>query len=116
MAGGVVTGVVIHSLGGGYKTGDVLTVARAGLEDYEGFGGGFALTVTSIAGLEGLTIAHSQDVVFGERVYMAGDVVINATGDVVFNDQVVLLRKNVDELAFGLVTPLQSDDAGAGHG
>ena len=88
----MVTGVVIHSLGGGYKVGDVLTVARAGLEDYEGFGGGFALTVTSIAGLEGLTIAHAQDVVFGERVYMAGDVVINATGDVVFNDQVVLLN------------------------
>jgi hypothetical protein len=92
VAGGVVTGVVIHSLGGGYKVGDVLTVARAGLEDYEGFGGGFALTVTSIAGLEGLTIAHAKDVVFGERVYMAGDVVINATGDVVFNDQVVLLN------------------------
>ena len=34
----------------------------------------------------------------------------------VANDQVVLLRKNVDELAFGLVTPLQSDDTGAGHG
>jgi hypothetical protein len=34
----------------------------------------------------------------------------------VADDDVVILGEDVDELALGLVAPLQTDDAGAGHG
>src|SRR2546421_444748 len=34
---------------------------------------------------------------------------------VIANDQVVLFGEEIDDLAFGLVAPLQADDTGAGH-
>ena len=33
----------------------------------------------------------------------------------VADDQIVVFSEDVDELAFGLVTPLQTDDSGTGH-
>jgi hypothetical protein len=33
----------------------------------------------------------------------------------VANDDLMVFREDVDEFALGLVTPLQTDDAGAGH-
>jgi hypothetical protein len=34
---------------------------------------------------------------------------------VIANDQVVLIRQEIDDLALRLVAPLQADDTGAGH-
>ena len=46
----------------------------------------------------------------------AGDDGVARVGTtLVTDDDVVVFRQDVDEFAFGLVSPLQTDDAGAGH-
>ena len=90
VAGGVVTQVIIDSVGGGYQVGDELTAARSSLGDLQGVASGFKLRVDNLSDLEGLTVSAAMNVTFGERVYVDGNITINATGKVVFSDQVVL--------------------------
>ena len=90
VAGGVVTQVIIDSVGGGYQVGDELTAARSSLGDLQGVASGFKLRVDNLSDLEGLTVSAAMNVTFGESVYVDGNITINATGKVVFSDQVVL--------------------------
>ncbi|MBF0099100.1 MAG: hypothetical protein HQM05_17395, partial [Magnetococcales bacterium] len=86
---GAVSSVVLHSLGGGYQVGDLLSASRASLGDLEGVASGFSLRVDALADLEGLNVA-GKDVTFNDRVYVEGDISITATGSVIFTDQVVM--------------------------
>ncbi|MBF0262176.1 MAG: hypothetical protein HQL97_10125, partial [Magnetococcales bacterium] len=88
--GGIVTGVVLDSLGGGYQVGDLLSASRSSLGDLEGVASGFSLRVDSLADLEGLVITGGQNVTFNDRLYVEGDISIAATGSVIFTDQVVM--------------------------
>ncbi|MFM8556456.1 MAG: hypothetical protein ACKODG_09820, partial [Betaproteobacteria bacterium] len=87
---GIVTSVNLESLGGGYVAGDVLTVSRASLGDTTGSGEGFRLTVNRIIDLEAMRITEAVDVNFQDRVYVAGDLTIRATGTITFADELVL--------------------------
>ena len=46
---------------------------------------------------------------------LADDGVAGVGAAVVANDEVVLVGEEIDDLALGLVAPLQADDTGAGH-
>ncbi|MFM8554794.1 MAG: hypothetical protein ACKODG_01185, partial [Betaproteobacteria bacterium] len=87
---GVVTSVSLESLGGGYVSGDVLTVSRASLGDTTGSGEGFSLTANRIIDLELLRITEAVDVNFQDSVYVAGDLTIKATGTITFADELVI--------------------------
>ncbi|MBF0462099.1 MAG: hypothetical protein HQL87_11950, partial [Magnetococcales bacterium] len=89
-ASGAVTSVVLGSLGGGYKVGDLLSATRSSLGDLDGVASGFSLRVDALADLEGLNVTSAQNVTFNDRVYVDGDIFIAATGSVIFTDQVVL--------------------------
>eukprot|EP01034_Spumella_vulgaris_P023607 gene23607-29843_t len=90
VAGGQVTNVQLISRGGGYVVGDKLSVARSSLGDLTGLAGGFELSVSALADLEGLRVDGAVNVTFGERLYVEGDVFITASGTVTFSDRVVL--------------------------
>ncbi|MFZ9552464.1 MAG: hypothetical protein ACO27R_11270, partial [Hylemonella sp.] len=93
---GAVVGVSLVSVGGGYQVGDTLTAARAQLGDLTGRTAAerdawaLRLQVRALANVEGLEVRDALDVTFGERVYMDGDITIQASGKVVFSDAVVL--------------------------
>ncbi|MBF0339921.1 MAG: hypothetical protein HQL95_03035, partial [Magnetococcales bacterium] len=88
--GGIVTGVVLNSLGGGYQVGDLLSASRSSLGDLEGVASGFSMRVETLADLEGLVVTGGQNVTFNDRLYVEGDISITATGSVIFTDQVVM--------------------------
>ncbi|MEN9760361.1 MAG: hypothetical protein RI906_187, partial [Pseudomonadota bacterium] len=88
--GGAVTQVTVVSVGGGYKVGDRLSVARSSLGDFVGVASGFELRVDALSNIERLTVSDALNVTFGERVFVDGDITIKASGKVVFSDQVVL--------------------------
>ena len=90
VTGGAVTDVALISVGGGYRAGEVLSANRSGLGDFNSVASGFALRIEALADLEGLNIRGSMDVSFDERVYVDGDIVIDASGTVTFSDLVVL--------------------------
>jgi hypothetical protein len=85
-----VTSVSLESLGGGYVSGDVLTVSRSSLGDTTGSGDGFSLTANRIIDLEAMRITEAVDVNFQDRVYVAGDLTIKATGTITFADELVI--------------------------
>jgi len=93
---GVVVGVSLVSVGGGFQVGDSLTVARAQLGDLvartaaERDSWALRLQVRELANIEGLVVSNAMNVTFGEQVYVDGDITIKATGKVVFSDAVVL--------------------------
>jgi hypothetical protein len=90
VTGGAVTEVALVSVGGGYRAGEVLSANRSSLGDFNSVASGFAMRIEALADLEGLNIRGSLDVSFDERVYVDGDIVIDASGTVTFSDQVVL--------------------------
>ncbi|MEI7785873.1 MAG: hypothetical protein WCK08_15895, partial [Betaproteobacteria bacterium] len=93
---GSVTSVSLVSVGGGYEVGDVLTAARSQLGDLVARSASdrdawaLRLEVLELSSLEGLVVGDAMNVTFGERVYVDGDITINATGKVVFSGEVVL--------------------------
>lgn len=93
---GAVLGMTLVSVGGGYKVGDVLTAARSQLGDLtprsaaEREAWALKLEVLELSSLEGLVLSDALNVTFGERVYVDGDITIQASGKVVFSDAVVL--------------------------
>ena len=50
-----------------------------------------------------------------ERLAVGDDGVAGVGPAVVADDEVVPLGEQIDDLAFGLVAPLEADDTGAGH-
>ena len=93
---GSVSAVSLVSVGGGYEVGDVLTAARSQLGDLVARSAAdrdawaLRLEVLQLSSLEGLVVSDAMNVTFGERLYVDGDVTIQATGKVVFSDEVVL--------------------------
>jgi hypothetical protein len=94
--GGSVSALTLVSVGGGYKVGDTLTAARSQLGDLVARSAAdrdawaLSLEVRELSSLEGLVVSDALNVTFGERLYVDGDVTIQASGKVVFSGEVVL--------------------------
>ena len=94
--GGSVSALTLVSVGGGYKVGDTLTAARSQIGDLVARSAAdqdawaLSLQVLELSSLEGLVVSDALNVTFGERLYVDGDVTIQASGKVVFSGEVVL--------------------------
>lgn len=88
VSGGAVVSVMIHGSGAGYRSGDLIRIARSSLGDLSGKAQGFSARVTGVTALERLTVTGARDVIFDEKVVVDGDLVIQASGSVQFLDEV----------------------------
>jgi hypothetical protein len=107
----------MEATGAGYVVGDELRVARASLGGSPASAGGFAMRVTALANLEGVTIDNADDVTFSEDVIVEGDIHIHATGTVRFDGELLLLNggslfiNGADEVIFSNGMRLQGGGA-----
>ncbi|MEN9763810.1 MAG: hypothetical protein RI906_3636, partial [Pseudomonadota bacterium] len=93
VSGGKVTSFAMTATGSGYRVGDELRVARSSLGALSARGVvAFGARVDALMSLEGLNIKGAGDLIFEDKVYVDGDLVIEASGNVTFLDQLVLMN------------------------
>jgi hypothetical protein len=91
--GGQVVDFEVTAAGAGYRLGDKLRVARSslGAASAEGLVA-FSAQVSALQSIERLTVEGAGDLSFEDKVVVDGDLVIRASGKVIFLDTVSLMN------------------------